>query len=64
MKSNLFRLALFFLFAINVNALAQINKQAKIVLNNGTRIKGAIVESFDSNRLKINIYESDTVSIR
>ena len=64
MKSNLFRLALFFLFAINVNAHAQINKQAKIVLNNGTRIKGAIVESFDSNRLKINIYESDTISIR
>ena len=65
MKIRLFRLALLFLFATcNVIVHAQINKQAKIVLNNGTKIKGAIVESFDSNRLKINIDASDTILIR
>lgn len=64
MKHPFFKIMLFVFLASSIQALAQINQKAKIVLKNGITINGAIVESFDDRFLKINIDSSNTILIR
>lgn len=64
MKFIFFQIALLFLLLSGLSTSAQIDKQAKIVLKNGTTIKGGIVESFDDSKLKVNIDDSNIILIR
>lgn len=57
-------LSLLLLLGIVTTANGQDEKQAKILLKNGLKIKGAIVRSFDDKSLEIDIYGSEPVLIR
>lgn len=55
----------FILLALSRNqVIAQENMQVKIVLNNGVKIKGASVKSFNENSLEVNINASDPIVVR
>ncbi len=64
MKYSFFSIALFFLLLVSLNGVAQVNKQAKIVLKNGIKIKGGIVQSFDDSKLKVTLGDSNVFLIR
>lgn len=63
-KSIFYPFVLLFILLSNLSAHAQSGKQAKIVLKNGIKIKGGIIETFDENKLKINITGNDTILVR
>ncbi len=64
MKTTFFQFTILFLLLSILNSNAQIDKQAKIVLKNGVKIKGGILESFDDSRLKVKIDDSNIILIR
>lgn len=43
---------------------AQVDKQTKIVLKNGIKVKGAILKSFDDNKLVVDVDGSEPIMIR
>lgn len=64
MKHHFFKIILFVLLALSIQAHAQVNQKAKIVLKNGIKINGGIVDSFDDKWLKVNIDSSNIILIR
>lgn len=58
-----FFLAFGLLLFIVVNTYAQDNKQVRILLKNGVKIKGALVESFDEDKLKVSIDSSSNLLV-
>lgn len=63
MKNCIFLLALSLLLLSNIVTYAQADKQVKISLINGVKIKGAIVESFDEDKLKVKIDNGNSLLI-
>ena len=53
MRSKLFELILLFLVSSVIVVQAQVERKAKIVLNNGNKIKRGVIESFDATTLKV-----------
>ena len=64
MRFLFFSIALLFTLVFSIKVNAQIDKQAKISLKNGIKIKGGIVESFDDSKLKVKIDDSNIILIR
>lgn len=64
MRFLFFPIALLFTIVFSIQVNAQIDKQVKIWLKNGIKIKGGIVESFDDSKLKVKIDDSNTILIR
>ena len=64
MRFLFFPIALLFTLVFSIKVNAQIDKQAKISLKNGIKIKGGIVESFDDSKLKVKIDDSNIILIR
>ncbi len=64
MRHHFFKIVLFVLLALSIQAHAQVNQQAKIVLKNGIKINGGIVGSFDEKMLKVNIDSSNIIFVR
>lgn len=64
MRFFTFCIGLLFLAGPYFSSFGQENKQAKIVLKNGIKIKGAIVKSFDDKVLEIDISGSEPLKVR
>jgi len=55
MRSKLFNLIILFVISSVFNSYAQIDRKALIVLNNGNKIKGAVIESYNDKTLKATV---------
>ncbi len=55
MRSEFFSLIVLLVISSVVNSYAQIDRKALIVLNNGNKIKGAVIESYDDKMLKATV---------
>lgn len=64
MRYKFFLLSLLLVLTISIDIVAQVDRQVKVKLNNGVKIKGAIVESLDDSYLKVRIDDSTTFLIR
>jgi len=64
MKYSIFLVGFFLHFLHVSEAHSQVNKQVKIVMKNGVRIKGAIVKTIDVDRLEVDVDGSQSMYIR
>lgn len=64
MRSLFFPIALLFALAFKFEVNAQNDKEVKISLKSGIKIKGGILESFDDSKLRVKIDESNIILIR
>ncbi len=64
MRPPFLLIALLFILVFHLDSVAQNDKQAKITLKNGNIIKGGIIGSFDSTRLKVKIDDSNIILIK
>lgn len=64
MRYLIFSIGVLF-FLIDSNPVcSQEGKQVKVVLKNGLKIKGAIIKSFDEDRLEIDLLGADPIQIK
>ncbi|MCG8307882.1 MAG: hypothetical protein MI975_10870 [Cytophagales bacterium] len=56
--------ATFFLIFLSFTLDAQTGKEAKICLKNGVKIKGAIVKTFDEDKLVVDVFGTGNVPVR
>lgn len=64
MKKFIFFSATLFFFSCSLFSSAQEGQQVKVFLKNGVKIKGAVVHTFDENKLVVNVMGSDKLLIQ